>query len=101
MNGGGERLAFGGADRYVEPSAAAPPVARAADVSASTDEVAAWRKDLIAYRALLAFTFVLFTRPQDFLPFLEPLHLAEVCSGCSASSCSWPDDCRAVSPCCA
>jgi O-antigen ligase len=35
-------------------------------------------KDRVAYRALLAFTFVLFVRPQDQLPFLEPLHLAEV-----------------------
>ena len=31
-----------------------------------------------AWRGLLAFTFVLFFRPQDQLPFLMPLHLAEV-----------------------
>ena len=35
-------------------------------------------KDRVAYRALLAFTWVLFIRPQDQLRFLEPLHLAEV-----------------------
>lgn len=31
-----------------------------------------------AWRGLLAFTFVLFFRPQDQLPFLMPFHLAEV-----------------------
>lgn len=31
-----------------------------------------------AWRGLITFTFVLFFRPQDHLPFLEPLHLAEV-----------------------
>lgn len=35
--------------------------------------------DRFAYRALLAFMFVLLVRPQDQLPFLEPLHLAELC----------------------
>ena len=34
--------------------------------------------DVIAFKALLAFTFVLFIRPQDQLPFLRPLHLADV-----------------------
>jgi O-antigen ligase len=32
------------------------------------------------YAGLLAFTAVLMTRPQDTLPFLEPLHLAELCA---------------------
>ncbi len=32
------------------------------------------------YAGLLAFTAVLMTRPQDTLPFLEPLHLAEICA---------------------
>jgi O-antigen ligase len=36
------------------------------------------RLDQVAYRALLAFTFVLFVRPQDTFPFLRPLHLADV-----------------------
>ncbi len=31
-----------------------------------------------AWRGLITFTFVLFFRPQDHLPFLEPLHLAEL-----------------------
>jgi len=35
-------------------------------------------RDRVAYRALLAFTLVLFVRPQDQIPILEPLHLAEV-----------------------
>jgi O-antigen ligase len=76
MNGG-ERLAFGGADRFVGSTAAAePPIVAAA--SAAPVDVDAAARDLVAYRALLAFTFVLFTRPQDQLPFLEPLHLAEM-----------------------
>jgi O-antigen ligase len=41
-------------------------------------DIEASQRDRVAYRALLTFTFVLFTRPQDLLPFLEPLHLAEL-----------------------
>jgi O-antigen ligase len=72
-----ERLAFGpgfapaeviGGRQDPQPASAARAIS---DVEAS-------RRDLVAYRALLAFTFVLFIRPQDVLPFLEPLHLAEV-----------------------
>jgi O-antigen ligase len=77
MNGG-ERLAFGSGERYVGPAVAVAPAALAANASPSSFDVEAGRKDLVAYRALLAFTFVLFTRPQDPLPFLEPLHLAEM-----------------------
>lgn len=76
MNGG-ERLAFGGADRYVGSTAAAEPPT-VAEASPAPIDVDASARDLLAYRALLAFTFVLFTRPQDQLPFLEPLHLAEM-----------------------
>jgi O-antigen ligase len=36
------------------------------------------RLDSVAFKALLAFTFVLFVRPQDSLPFLQPFHLADV-----------------------
>jgi putative inorganic carbon (hco3(-)) transporter len=76
MNGG-ERLAFGGGGGYagVIP---AESLARADHAPASTVDAQAAGRDLVSYRALLAFTFVLFTRPQDQLPFLEPLHLAEV-----------------------
>jgi O-antigen ligase len=35
-------------------------------------------EDRMAFRGLLAFTLVLFFRPQDSLPFLEPLHFADV-----------------------
>lgn len=34
--------------------------------------------DVLAYRGLLAFTFVLFVRPQDSLPFLDPLRLGDL-----------------------
>lgn len=72
-----ERLAFqagfAGAGPSI-PHAAEPSIAASA---AAIDEVAS-RSDRVAYGALLAFTFVLFTRPQDALPFLEPLHLAEL-----------------------
>ena len=74
---GGERLAFGGGFQLVEP-AATPAVSRTAAEVPAVDDTAAERRDLVAYRALLAFTLVLFARPQDQLPFLEPLHLAEV-----------------------
>ncbi len=73
----GERLAFGGAGRYTGSPAAAVP-AITAEAAAAPMNVGASGRDLVAYRALLAFTFVLFTRPQDQLPFLEPLHLAEM-----------------------
>ncbi|HXW08855.1 MAG TPA: O-antigen ligase family protein [Vicinamibacterales bacterium] len=35
-------------------------------------------RDIVAFRGLLAFTFVLFVRPQDQLPFLQVLHLADL-----------------------
>jgi O-antigen ligase len=74
---GGERLAFGGGFQLVGPAATAA-VSRTAAEAPAVDDSAAERRDLVAYRALLAFTLVLFTRPQDSLGFLEPLHLAEV-----------------------
>lgn len=78
MNGD-ERLAFSiglplpGTRAVVRAERAAERTASAA----RTDAEASGR-DRLAYRALLAFTLVLFTRPQDTLPFLEPLHLAEM-----------------------
>lgn len=39
------------------------------------------RQDTVAYRGLLAFTFVLFVRPQDSLPFLDPLHVGQLTAG--------------------
>lgn len=70
-----ERLAFSlgpprsaPAAAMARPAAASSPVARA---EAADD-------DGIAFKALLAFTVVLFLRPQDLLPFLRPLHLADV-----------------------
>jgi O-antigen ligase len=44
------------------------------------------RQDRAAFRALLAFTFVLFVRPQDTLPFLEPFHLADITAAVAAFS---------------
>ncbi len=39
--------------------------------------------DSAAFKWLLGFTFVLFMRPQDQLPFLQPLHLADVTATCA------------------
>jgi putative inorganic carbon (hco3(-)) transporter len=75
---GGERLAFNGGAQLIAPAASESiPPAIAAPSSSAVDAGAAGR-DLLAYRALLAFMFVLFIRPQDLLPFLEPLHFAEI-----------------------
>jgi putative inorganic carbon (hco3(-)) transporter len=82
-----ERLAFtGGFPSRVDPSRvdssridedangeAVPDASRAESAGVSEGEV-----DVLAFRGLLAFTLVLFFRPQDSLPFLEPLHLAEL-----------------------
>jgi O-antigen ligase len=75
VNAAQERLAFGGAPQFMSP---AQPKADVGPADTAAYEAEAELKDTVAYRALLAFTFVLFVRPQDFLPFLEPLHLAEV-----------------------
>lgn len=77
-----ERLAFTGSLRRVTTAVSSirishpPPQGERFDDA--HDESRDEARDLVAYRALLAFTFVLFVRPQDQLPFLEPLHLAEV-----------------------
>jgi O-antigen ligase len=74
-----ERLAFTGSFPRSTPSVLAPrqtiDATQTADPTADRDLES---RDVLAYRALLAFTFVLFVRPQDQLPFLEPLHLAEL-----------------------
>jgi O-antigen ligase len=70
-----ERLAFSlGTPR----SAPAASTARPAAASSPMARAEAADDDGIAFKALLAFTFVLFLRPQDLLPFLRPLHLADV-----------------------
>ena len=76
MNGG-ERLAFSGGGQFVG-SLTAEPVAPTPPAVPSGVDTEASRRDRVAYRALLAFMFVLFIRPQDQLPFLEPLHFAEL-----------------------
>jgi hypothetical protein len=38
-------------------------------------------RDVAAFNGLLAFMVVLFFRPQDSLPILEPLHLADLTAG--------------------
>ena len=70
-----ERLAFGGAPGLVGPVQAT--IVASADDTDNYDAAADVR-DRVAYRALLAFTLVLFVRPQDTFPLLDPLHLAEV-----------------------
>ncbi len=70
-----ERLAFGGGFALVGP--ARPKVEVRAE-NVAVDDTAAEVRDRTAYWALLAFTLVLFVRPQDTIPLLDPLHLAEV-----------------------
>jgi O-antigen ligase len=77
-----ERLTFG----YGVPRRhASPPEAPRRVEAPPEDKVHATVADPLpgessdwAYFGLLAFTAVLFFRPQDQLPFLEPLHLAEL-----------------------
>jgi O-antigen ligase len=71
-----ERLAFTGTlSPGVEPAAvtAAAPEPRVAAIADPSLE-----REGPAFYGLLAFMVVLFFRPQDSLPFLEPLHLADL-----------------------
>ncbi|MEZ5286660.1 MAG: hypothetical protein R2712_18005 [Vicinamibacterales bacterium] len=54
----------------IAPDAADAPTAAAIAVPATKPDVAFW--------AIYAFTALLFFRPQDTLPFLEPLHLSDI-----------------------
>jgi putative inorganic carbon (hco3(-)) transporter len=73
-----ERLAFTGR------LAAQPAIARGArplpptSSDAAVSEARLAGQDVFAYYGLLAFTFVLFVRPQDTFPFLDPLRLANL-----------------------
>lgn len=70
-----ERLAFTGLPARVTTLPGSAPT-----IAGGTGPVerAAPDRDSLAFKSLLAFTFVLFFRPQDSLPFLEPLHLADI-----------------------
>jgi O-antigen ligase len=69
-----ERLAF----TCGIPLGPAAVTMRTADLPAEPVVVREAEHDTIAFRALLAFMAVLLFRPQDQLPFLEPLHLADL-----------------------
>jgi O-antigen ligase len=71
----GERLTFSLAIRR-EP---ARPADRPTDTPRTVPLLERERRDW-GYAALLAFTAVLLVRPQDHIPLLNPLHLAEVCA---------------------
>ncbi len=79
-----ERLAFGyGTAGHNGDAPAAAPVRPAPHVQAAAARagvgipVLAERRE-VAYTGLLAFTALLFFRPQDHIPALNPLHLAEL-----------------------
>jgi putative inorganic carbon (HCO3(-)) transporter len=96
-----ERLAFSlGSTHAVpaaaEPRAAAPPASPAAAVAAAAPRRASEDDDRIAFKALLAFTFVLFIRPQDTLPFLRPLHLADITATIALVTLIWGRMARGV-----
>lgn len=71
-----ERLAFtGGSTAVLSSSAGDFP----SDTGGRNTGEATWeRRDVLAYRGLLAFTFVLFVRPQDSIPILDTLHLGDL-----------------------
>ena len=71
-----ERLAFGGSSLVYAPDHR--PAALPAGNLVKPDEARLERLDGAAFKGLLAFTFVLFVRPQDQLRFLDPLHLADL-----------------------
>jgi O-antigen ligase len=75
MNAAQERLAFGGELGIIGP---AQPKTEVFPDDIGTFDAIAETRDRVAYRALLAFTLVLLVRPQDQIPILDPLHLAEV-----------------------
>jgi O-antigen ligase len=73
-----ERLAFTG--RFPARAATSRARQRYAAVPAAVElrNLAVARKDHLAFLALLAFTFVLFIRPQDTLPFLQPIPVGDI-----------------------
>jgi O-antigen ligase len=81
-----ERLVFTGwssaaADGSADELAPSPRKRRLAATSRSTTDplaIALEHQDVLAFRGLLAFTFVLFVRPQDSLPILDALHLGDL-----------------------
>jgi O-antigen ligase len=78
-----ERLAFGGGtsggrdDMPARPRAADAPAVTAAAPDAVVERQRSARRDW-AFTGLMAFTALLFFRPQNELPFLGALHLAEI-----------------------
>ena len=71
-----ERLAF--TSGLAEPAVARVDAQPAQPPPAVVPKAARPEHDAIAFNWLLAFTFVLVVRPQDTLPFLQPLHLADL-----------------------
>jgi putative inorganic carbon (hco3(-)) transporter len=72
-----ERLAFTG-QGLTQPSIHRPRRPPPALPDGNVAEARLAQQDVLAYYGLLAFTFVLFVRPQDSLPFLDPLRLANL-----------------------
>src|SRR5688572_9689581 len=83
-----ERLAFSGSARAVDdpfrraPSPRKPRRGTASSTTSPTTAdpraLALEEQDVLAFRGLLAFTFVLFVRPQDSLPLLDAMHLGDI-----------------------
>jgi len=71
-----ERLAFNlGIPLPAQASTEHPPVPAS---SVATPAGVVPEHDATAFNWLMAFTIVLFMRPQDLIPFLQPMHLADV-----------------------
>lgn len=93
-----ERLAFSLGNTHAAAAAGVQPQALAATTTsrAIPTPAEAADDDNIAFKALLAFTFVLFMRPQDLLPFLRPLHLADVTATVALITLIWGRMARGV-----
>jgi O-antigen ligase len=79
-----ERLAFNAGPTAPAAATAAAPSIEVEEHDRSDARFE--RLDSYAFKGLLAFIFVLFVRPQDELPFLEPLHLADLTAAFSLMS---------------
>jgi O-antigen ligase len=91
-----ERLAFTGS--AAPTPEAFPPHPAPETTRRGVDGAQLERKDVLAYRGLLAFTFVLIFRPQDSIPFLHALHLGDLTAAFALTALVWGRMSRGLPP---